>query len=91
MKSTNETLKNYKNKKTAIKHDSDGFYILVSGAVKLTNKIDRGTHELALIALNDLFGESRFLVEPSHSYFGDLIAGVPPPKEINPETEVSIV
>jgi len=42
--------------------------------VKCMNKVDLGSFEIAQIALNDVFGESKYLIEPSVSYFGDVIA-----------------
>lgn len=58
--------------------DSDGIYIIVQGACKVANKADKQGSELAQLNVNQCFGDSKFLMEPSYSYFGDVIAAQPP-------------
>ena len=52
---------------------------MVKGAVKVTNKIDKKDTEITPpIEVNYCFGDSKFLVEPSWTFFGDVTAIVPP-------------
>ena len=70
-----QTLNSYKQQCQKIDSDSDGIYILVQGSVKLVNKVERD-QELCQIGLNECFGDSKYVNEPSATFFGDVIAAV---------------
>jgi hypothetical protein len=55
--------------------DADGIYLIVQGNAKIVNKCDQG--EVGQLEVNQTFGDSKFVVVPSASYFGDIIACQP--------------
>jgi hypothetical protein len=79
IKISNQVLIDYKKARSEMLPDSDGIYIMVKGAVKVTNKIDKKETEIQpAIQVNFCFGDSKFLAEPSWTYFGDVTAITPP-------------
>lgn len=78
LKDAKDVLDQYKTARNEMCQDADGIYLIVSGAAKLVNKVDPiSAPPLVELEPNQCFGDSKFLIEPSYSYFGDLIATVP--------------
>lgn len=76
IKISNKVLIDYKKARDEMLPDSDGIYILVKGAVRVTNKIDnkKDAEIVPAIQVNYCFGDSKFLGEPEWSFFGDVTA-----------------
>ena len=81
LKNASSILKDYRSNRNSLPKDSDGIYFLVQGEAQLINKCEKNNFELTRLVATDFFGESKFLNEPSSSYFGDVIAFNPLPAQ----------
>lgn len=77
LKNASTILQDYRYNRDSLAKDSDGIYFLVQGEAQVINKYDKKNGEIARLVASDFFGESKFLSEPSGSYFGDIIAYSP--------------
>ena len=77
LKNASSILTDYRSNRESLPKDSDGIYFIVQGEAQVINKCEKNNFELARLVESDFFGESKFLNEPSSSYFGDVIAYSP--------------